>query len=103
MAQNLSREQQQQNIILHEVAAAYNNYTQTYRFYKKIEENSLLPELDTMLELYTKNLLNKNISMLEYVDFMEAYRSNKQTVLSAKKELTMQFEELQYLVGTDIQ
>lgn len=103
IAQNLSREQQQQNIILHEVAAAYNNYTQTYRFYKKIEENSLLPELDTMLELYTKNLLNKNISMLEYVDFMEAYRSNKQTVLSAKKELTMQFEELQYLVGTDIQ
>lgn len=100
--QNLNLEQQQHNIILHEVAAAYTNYTNTYRFYKKIADDSLLPELDTMLNVYAKNLLDKNISMLEYVDFMEAYRSNKQTMLSAQKELSVQFEELQYLVGTDI-
>lgn len=95
-------EQQHQNIIRHEVMATYNNYVNVYRFYRKITEDSLLPELDNMLEVYSKNLLNKNISMLEYIDFMEAYRTNKQTILTAQKNVNLQFEELQYVVGTEI-
>ncbi|GAB6120095.1 TolC family protein [Dysgonomonas termitidis] len=107
-AARLSRDQslylarQQQNIIQHEVAASYNNYVYAYAFYKKINDDSLLPELDNMLDTYTKNLQNRNISMLEYIDFMDAYRANKQTVLTAKKKVSMQFEELQYTVGTEI-
>jgi len=95
-------EQQQQNTIRHEIVAAYNNYIYAYNFYKKINDDSLLPELDSMLEAYTKNLINRNISMLEYIDFMDAYRTNKQTILNARKKVNMQFEELQYTVGTDI-
>lgn len=93
---------QHQNVIRHEIAATYNNYTYSYNFYKKINEDSLLPELDSMLEAYTKNLLNRNISMIEYIDFMEAYKTNKQTILNARKKVDIQFEELQYTVGTDI-
>ncbi|WP_296940093.1 TolC family protein [uncultured Dysgonomonas sp.] len=100
--QSLYLARQQQNIIQHEVAASYNNYVYTYAFYKKINDDSLLPELDNMLDTYTKNLQNRNISMLEYIDFMDAYRANKQTVLTAKKKVSMQFEELQYTVGTEI-
>jgi len=95
-------EQQHQNIIRHEVMATYNNYVNAYRFYTRITEDSLLPELDNMLEVYSKNLLNRNISMLEYIDFMEAYRTNKQTILTAQKNVNLQFEELQYVVGTEI-
>lgn len=94
--------QQHQNTIRHEIAAAYNNYSYAYDFYKRINKDSLLPELDSMLEAYTKNLLNRNISMLEYIDFMDAYRTNKQTMLNAKKKVDIQFEELQYTTGTDI-
>ena len=107
-AARLSRDQslylarQQQNIIQHEVAASYNNYVYAYAFYKKINDDSLLPELDNMLDTYTKNLQNRNISMLEYIDFMDAYRANKQTVLTARKKVSIQFEELQYTVGTEI-
>jgi len=100
--QSLYLARQQQNIMQHEVAASYNNYVYTYAFYKKINDDSLLPELDNMLDTYTKNLQNRNISMLEYIDFMDAYRANKQTVLTAKKKVSMQFEELQYTVGTEI-
>ena len=55
-----------------------------------------------MLNVYTKNLLNKNISMLEFIDFMDSYKTNKETLLSARKKVNTQFEELQYTVGSDI-
>ncbi|WP_080904917.1 TolC family protein [Parabacteroides sp. Marseille-P3160] len=93
---------QQQNKAQHEVVEAFSNYVQAYRFYKKTHENELLTELDSMLDIYTKNLLNKNISMLEYIDFMNAYKSNKQTVFHSAKNLQILFEELQYTIGTDI-
>lgn len=95
-------EQQQQNIAQHEVAEAFYNYTQAYKFNQKISENTLLAELDGMLEIYTKNLLNKNISMLEYIDFMDSYKTNKQTILSSHKNLNILFEELQYTIGSEL-
>ena len=92
----------QQNQAQHEVAEAFGNYALAYRFYKRVSENSLLLELDGMLTIYTKNLLNKNISMLEYIDFMDSYKTNKETLLSARKKVDTQFEELQYTVGSEI-
>jgi len=100
--QNRYLAQQQQNVIHHEIAVSYHNYINAYNFYKKINEDSLLPELDNMLNAYTKNLMNRNISMLEYIDFMDAYKTNMQTMLNAQKKMNIQFEELQYTVGTDI-
>lgn len=100
--QSLYQEKQQINQAQYEVVEAYNNYSQVYNFYKKISENDLLSELDNMLEVYSKNLLNRNINMLEYIDFMEAYKNNKQTVLMVRKKMHEQFEELQYVTGTEI-
>lgn len=94
--------QQQENLVQHEVVEAYDNYAQAYKFYSKISQNSLINELDNMLDIYTKNLMNKNISMLEYIDFMDAYKTNKQTVLSSTKNLYNTFEELQYTIGTEL-
>ncbi|MFG5857232.1 TolC family protein, partial [Dysgonomonas sp. Shenzhen-Wh21] len=58
--------------------------------------------LDDMLGIYTKNFLNRNISMLEYLDFMESYKSNKQIVLLSRKNMYNSFVEFQYAVGTEI-
>lgn len=103
MEQSQYMEQQYRNMVQHEITASYNNYVYTYDFYGRIKEDSLLPELDGMLEAYTKNLMSRNISMLEYIDFMDAYKTNKQTMLNARKRVQLQFEELQYSIGTDIQ
>lgn len=100
--QSLHLEQWEQKLTQHEISEALLNYTEAYSFYKKLSENELLLELDDMLGIYTKNLLNKNISMLEYIDFMDAYRSNKQAILTAYKKLNTSFEELQFVTGTDI-
>ncbi|MDR2010873.1 MAG: TolC family protein [Bacteroidales bacterium] len=94
--------QQQQNRVQQEVTQAFNNYGSVYDFFLKINNNSLLAEIDSMLDIYTDNLLKRNISMLEYIDFMESYKNSKQTTLSVKKNIGQQFEELQYVVGTDI-
>ncbi|WP_165024114.1 TolC family protein [Dysgonomonas sp. ZJ279] len=94
--------QQQQNMAQHEVVEAYSNYTMAYKFYNKINDNNLLSDIDSMLEIYTKNLLNRNVSMLEYIDFMDTYKANKETILTARKKVSTLFEELQYTVGTEI-
>jgi outer membrane protein, heavy metal efflux system len=47
-------------------------------------------------------LMKRNISMLEFIDFMEAFKTNKETLLNTKKNLYTQFEELQYTVGKEI-
>ncbi|WP_085537056.1 TolC family protein [Massilibacteroides vaginae] len=101
-AQSLQLEEQLLNEAQHETVEAYSNYSDAYNFYRKISSDDLLTQLDTMLDVYSKNLLNRNISMVEYIDFMEAYKSNRQTLLMARKKMRMQFEELQYIVGTEI-
>lgn len=100
--QSKYQSQQQLRIAQYEVNEAFSNYELAYKFYQKVSDNKLLSELDNMLESYTKNLLKKNISMLEYTDFMDSYKANKQTVLTAQKNLELSFEELQYRIGTDI-
>lgn len=101
--QSLYLEKLQVNETQHDIVEAYNNYRQAYLFYQKINNNELLSDLDNMLSIYTRNLMNKNISMIEFIDFMEAYKSNKQTVLSAEKKVKLQFEDLQYTVGTELE
>jgi len=94
--------QQQKNLVQHEVVEAFHNYTQAYDFYQKINQYELLSELDQMLDSYTKNFLNRNVSILEYLDFLGAYKMNKQTLLTSYKNVTIFWNELQYLVGQEI-
>ena len=89
----------QKNAIQQEIAEIYDNYTMNYRFYQKISDNDFSDDLDGMFEVYARNLLNRNISMLEYVDFMDAYRTTKQAILIAKKNLDTSFAELKFSVN----
>ena len=92
----------QKNIILQEIAEIYDNYVMNYRFYRRISDNDFSEDLENMFEIYSRNLLNRNISMLEYIDFMDAYRTTKQTILTAKKNLDTSFAELQFSVNNEI-
>jgi cobalt-zinc-cadmium efflux system outer membrane protein len=46
--------------------------------------------------------MNRNINMLEFIDFMDAYRTTKQVILTAKKNLDTSFAELQFSVNNVI-
>lgn len=67
----------------------------------QIKENYNL-SLDELLQAYNKNLKSRNISMLEYLDFLDAYLDNQKTILDVTKEVNDALEELNYAVGKDI-
>jgi cobalt-zinc-cadmium efflux system outer membrane protein len=94
--------QYQQNSIFHEIAENYEHYTLNYNYYKKLMENDFSEELESMFNLYSRNLLNKNINMLEYIDFMYAYKTTKQAILVAKKNVDVHFTELECSVNENI-
>jgi len=94
--------EEQKSRIQQEVAEFYNSYKMNYLFYNKLMENDFSEDLDTMLEVYSRNFLNKNINMLEYIDFMYAYKSTKQAMLMAKKNLDTSFAELQFSINNEI-
>lgn len=93
---------QQEAVIFNEVAEAYANYTDVYALYERTVRTPVLSKLDEMLDVYTKNLMEKNISMVEYMDFMETYKNAKQAVLAAKRDVQLGLEELSYTIGTEI-
>ena len=92
----------QKNMIQQEVIEFYNNYKMNYRFYQKITDHDFSEDLENMFEVYARNLLSRNISMLEYLDFMDAYRTTKQTILAAKRNLDTSFAELRFSVNNEI-
>jgi len=102
LSQNEALVEQNQKTLQNEVIESYKNYLNTYTFLERNLKNPALSELDTMLEVYAKNLLAKNISMVEYMDFMDSYRSTKEMLLNSQKELRLNFEQLQFSVGEDI-
>jgi len=102
LSQNEALVEQSHKALQNEVIESYKNYSNTYTFLERNLKNPVLSELDTMLEVYAKNLIAKNISMVEYMDFMDSYRSTKEMLLNSQKELRLSFEQLRYMVGQDI-
>ena len=102
LKQNEALVEQSQKALQNEVIESYKNYSNTYTFLERNLKNPALSELDEMLEVYAKNLIAKNISMVEYMDFMDSYRSTKEMLLNSQKELRLNFEQLQYTVGQEI-
>jgi cobalt-zinc-cadmium efflux system outer membrane protein len=93
---------QQQNIVRHEVSEACNNFLMAHRLYERISDReNLSSELDAMLDIYMRNLMQRNIGILEFLDFIETYKTNKEVTLSARKKLNSAFQTLQYAVGVE--
>jgi len=102
LSQNEALVEQSQKTLQNEVIESYKNYSNTYAFLERNLKNPVLSDLDDMLEIYAKNLIAKNISMVEYMDFMDSYRSTKEMLLNSQKELRLNFEQLRFVVGEDI-
>lgn len=84
-----------------EVVLAYQNLQQSIDFYTDIDPD-LDEALDATLDGYTRNFLNRNITLLEYLDFLDAYLENKKILRDARHAIIERVEELNYLVGVDV-
>jgi cobalt-zinc-cadmium efflux system outer membrane protein len=99
--QNQTLVEHKQLEVRNEVIHAMQNYTLAYDFNRQIT-GEFISELDEMLENYTRHFVSKNIGIVEFLDFFDAYMENKRTILEAQKEVKISFEELQYAVGTEL-
>lgn len=84
-----------------EVVAAYQDLLIAYDFNNSIEED-YEATLDELLKHYTKNFQNRNIGMVEFIDFLDAYLDNKKIILDAEKNVYQKIEELNYAVGAEV-
>ncbi len=88
------------NTIENEIYLAYKSLLQAIYFVEKIEPE-YESDLDLLLENYTKNFKLKNVSMLEYIDFIDTYLGNKKIILEAQKDINQKAEEFNYYLGKD--
>jgi cobalt-zinc-cadmium efflux system outer membrane protein len=93
--------EQQSLIVANEIALAWQNLNASIRFFESIEP-SYEQTLDDLLNAYTKNLANRSISLLEYLDFLDAYLENKRIILEAAKDVNDKAEELNFSLGMDL-
>src|SRR5690554_320213 len=99
--ENAKYQKEQTLLILeNDIFLAYKSLQQAVDFAKSIEPD-YEKDLDYLLENYTRNFTSKNVSMLEYFDFMDAYLENKKIILEAQKDVNQKAEELNYLLGKD--
>lgn len=84
-----------------EVLQAYQDFVITKKLYESADA-SFEGDLDKLLESYRKNFMQRNTSMLEYLDFVDAYLDNKSILLNSKKDLNKNLEELRYITGQEI-
>ncbi len=90
----------QKNVILQDIAEAYEHYNLNFNYYQKLMDNDFSEDLEDIFEAYSRNLLNNNINMFEYIDFMDAYKTTKQAILIAGKNVKTSFSELQFSVNS---
>lgn len=54
-----------------------------------------------LIENYKKHLQNKQVNLLEFLDFTEAFREANKAYLQVEQTYKNTFQELQYIVGKD--
>jgi outer membrane protein, heavy metal efflux system len=101
MERSRALSQEMESRVQSEVVQAYQNLLLALDLYENIEPD-YESTLDRLLENYTRNFQVRNISMLEFLDFMEAYLENKQIILGARRDLNHHFEELKFSVGNEL-
>lgn len=58
-------------------------------------------EQDTMVESYRKHLENRQVTLLEFIDYVQSHREARQSFLELWQNYNNTIEELQYLIGKD--
>ncbi|GAB3250332.1 TolC family protein [Larkinella harenae] len=89
------------NNLQNQLFKAYADFQSAADFYERLDVD-YTRNLDELIQGVTRNFQRKNLSLLEFLNYFEAFRDNKQTLLEATKNLQNNLEELNYLTGTDL-
>lgn len=84
-----------------EVSQGYKDLLASIALYESIDPQ-YEQTLDQLLNSYIRNFANRNISLLEYLDFQNAYLENKKIILESQRDINLHLEELNYTTGIEI-
>lgn len=87
--------------VKNEIAQNFNDLIASIELYDSIDVD-YEQDLDQILESYIRNFTSRNLSLLEYLDFQEAYLENKKIILESKRDIHLHLEILQHSIGTEI-
>ena len=90
-----------EDIVKSDVLGAYANAVETNKLYNKFD-NSFMTDLDTLNQEMLKNFEKKNISLIEFLDYYDAYKENSVQLYTLLYNRINAFENLNYCVGKDI-
>ncbi|WP_286859320.1 MULTISPECIES: TolC family protein [Sphingobacterium] len=68
----------------------------------KATDNGFDGRLAIALERYVRNFQERRLTIVEFIDFINNYMENKESILERKAKYLQYGEELSYLVGKDI-
>ncbi|KQS26661.1 TolC family protein [Dyadobacter sp. Leaf189] len=85
-----------------EVAVAFRNLQKSLTAYQNLDA-AYSEELDNVLAAYTRYFVQRNVNLVEYLDFFDAYIANRKTIFTTINQLRQSREELIYATGAEIQ
>ncbi len=89
------------DVIQSDVSQAYSNALSTDRLYRKFDDQ-FVNDLDTLVEEMVKNYEKKNIGIVEFLDYYDAYKNNIVQINNLKNNRANAFENLNFAIGKDL-
>lgn len=93
--------EEKRNAIRNQLDEAYKNIRQRIQLYRSFDANYLV-QLEKMQSSIANNLLGRNLSLLEFLDLFDSFKSNKQLYYKTKRDIQLQACELTYIIGKDL-
>lgn len=102
IAQQYKIELQNKNNAVHnEVTATYQKLLQIEQEYQKVDVD-FGKKFELLNAGYIENFQKRNISMIEFTDFIEAYNNSIQQLNNLNEKRIQTYEELNYVIGEEL-
>jgi cobalt-zinc-cadmium efflux system outer membrane protein len=95
------RFKQQESILENEVYKSYQSALRTETLYQGLDPK-FPDDFKTLINEVTKNFRNRNISLIEFLDFYDSYKENILQINNLEFERRNAIEEINYVTGSAI-
>lgn len=87
--------------LLAEVNEAYRKVSETNRIYITLDKN-VSSDFDDLVDIIMKNYEKRNISLIEFLDYYQAYKTSMLQIIKLKNDRMQALERLNYYTGKNI-
>lgn len=88
-------------IVSNAVVKTWTDLNKDILLYESVDQD-YLDKLNGMISSVSNNFMQRNISLLEFLDFFESFKESKEKYYEAVKNISIKKEDLNYLTGQDL-